>query len=479
MTGDPTFSYCYRATLIADGDFRGVKLMWHPPGYPLLLAGLSSVSFGLLSPYAWGIAVSLACYAGLTVIIDRLIAFRTTSAATRLVAAGVLSTHETLAIWAAAPLTEPPYLLLVYAAVLALDRERVSTARGCLAGLLLGAACTLRLEGLAPTVGLCFLLAIRRRPGPIAGLTVGWTIAAGWLLADPAYLAFCRAAQNTSFTIPLAHGLAGNFLRLIECVYYSATAWLPLVLLLPYWLFLAVGLLHPAQADGRGRLHLLLIGVILPCLAVVTASIMHKRTGSFLLPAAAVWIALGCEMFIQRLGGSSQTRRLVILSVLALMIADSSRSLYRLHRRPNTHDPVSYVAASVLRDAAAETGPVWAFGAEPEVYAFWGRAVFYPFRTREVEYMRAYLDHIGQPEQFVRTLRDRGFGYLVFTLRDSPADGSPSEPHVYDGMVGVSPLRADLVRIRDAAAVLNLSLVGTALADGGKTRVYVFRVGRS
>lgn len=474
MCGDPVFSYCYRALLIANGDFRAVELMWHPPGYPLLLGGLTALGFGRIDPYTWGVLVSLASYVGLAVVVDRLIAPRAGSPLPRLVAAAFLACYETLALWAAGPLTEPVYLFLLYATVLAVDRSSVGAPRALAAGVFLGLACTVRLEGAAPTVGVGLFLLVRHGPRAAVGFSLGWLLSAGWLAADPDYLRYCRSAQESAYTFPAAHGPGANLRRLVECAYHAVTVWLPFVLLLPYWLILAVGLLRPTRAAGRESLTALLLCIVLPSLLAVGGTIMHKRTGSFLLPAAAVWVAFGSEVIADRWNGSPRARWLVGLMLLGLIGADLGRTAFRLRRAPNTHDPVTGVAAGILREAAAEPGTVWAFSGEPEVYTLWGRPIYYPFRSREQDYTRAYLDHVGRPESFVRALRGRGFRYLAFALRDEPAGGSAQEPQPYDGFIGESPLRSDLLRVRDES--LGLSLLGSAPAEGGTTRVYVFQL---
>jgi hypothetical protein len=476
MSGDPVFSYCYRALLIAAGDWRGVYLMWHPPGYPLLLGGLTWAGGGLIDPYWWGLAVSLASYVGTVVVVDRLVAPRAAWPGTRVVVAGFLAFYETLALWAAGPLTEPVYLFLIYAAVLALDRDRPGPVRGLLAGLLVGVACTVRLEGAAPTVGLMAVLLAggRAKAATAAGFVAGWLLGFGWLLTQVEYLSYCRHAQQAAYTIPPAQGVGGNVRRLVECAYFAVTQWLPFTLLLPYWLVLAAGLLHPADAPGRGRLHRLLLAVVVPSLLAVAATIMHKRTGSFLLPAAAVWVGLGCEVIADRLGGRPRRARLLVAAaVLAVLVADLGRTLYRLTRTPPTHDPVTYVAAAALR--GAEPGPVWAFGGEPAVYAFLGRPVYYPFREQRAGYNRAYWDHVGRPDEFVSQLRAAGFRYLAFALRDEGAADGP-EPQPVEYHFGGPPARSDLTRLRDDAPRLGLTPLATDPADGGRTRVYVFRI---
>ena len=152
--GDPLYSYTYRGLLIADGRWEGVFLMWHPPGYPLVLGGLSAATGGGAHPYWCGVGVSLACYVGLFWVVDRLVAPRVRYAGTRIVVGSFIALYETLFLWATSPLTEPVYLLALFGAVLLLDRNRPSLSRVIASGLVLGAAFTVRLEAVAPTVGI-------------------------------------------------------------------------------------------------------------------------------------------------------------------------------------------------------------------------------------------------------------------------------------------------------------------------------------
>src|SRR5690349_6900828 len=84
-TGDPTFSYCYRALLIAHGEASGVFLMWHYPGYPCLVAALTWLSGGGLSPYAAGLLLSAGSSVALLFVIDGLVKPHVQLPATRLV----------------------------------------------------------------------------------------------------------------------------------------------------------------------------------------------------------------------------------------------------------------------------------------------------------------------------------------------------------------------------------------------------------
>lgn len=470
MAGDPTYSYSYRALLISEGDFRGVTLMWHPPGLPLLLGALTKLGYGILSPYGWGVALSLASYVGLTFVVDRLIAPRTGSSTPRLVAACFLAFYETLAVWSVGPLTEPIYLLAIYGAVLLLDRTTVSAFHAAAAGLLIGAAFTIRFDAAASAVGIAALLLVRRQPKALIWFIVGGLCAGGWLITEWDYMKFCAETQRGAYTIPTVHGLAAQLKRLVECAYYAATSWLPFTLLLPYWILMAYGLLHAGEASGRKSLHTGLLAIVLPSLAIVANSIMHKRTGSFLLPAAAVWTGLGVEFLVSWCAARKLAGRLIPLAVVALIVADMGRTAFRLQRDPKLTPP-SFVAASILDLNAAPAGRVWAFGMEPEIYAFRKQAIFYPFRERDSEYRRLYLGHQGKPDDFVAALRADGYRYLVVRI-GPPTERDGNDPSMY----GDPQVRADLIRLRDRAEALGLKRLGSQPANTGEVQIDVYEI---
>src|SRR5438105_1942012 len=88
-TGDPIYSYSYRAMLVADGNSSAIFLQWQPPGYPMLLGALTWLGAWRLSPYAWGVAVSVVTSVALVVIVDRLAVRCVRWAGTRLVIASL------------------------------------------------------------------------------------------------------------------------------------------------------------------------------------------------------------------------------------------------------------------------------------------------------------------------------------------------------------------------------------------------------
>jgi hypothetical protein len=485
--GDPLYSYTYRATLIAGGQWDGVYLMWHPPGYPLLVAGLAVALGGIVPVYWVGVGVSLVCYLGLFWVIDRLVAQRARYPGTRLVAGSFVAFYETLFLWAAAPLSEPVYLFALYSAVLVLDRQRPGPGTALAAGLLLGAAFTVRLEAAAPTVGLGLYLVLRGRSSSTGGdrggalvlvsaLVVGWLAAAGWLIVRVDYLRACSAEQAVSYTVPPAHGGAEVVTRVVECAYHAFTVWLPFALLLPYWVLVGAGFTHRASAPGRPSLHLLLLAVVLPSAVAVAWTIMHKRTASFLLPAAALWVALGVEALARQwLRFSPRAVRVVLALVVLGNVIQGVRIGFALRKLEPARDVPDYVAARVLEGAGAEPGPVWAFGSEPDVYALRQWPIVYPFFDRNREYNRAYLDHAGDPAGFVAELRARGFRYLVFVLAPVPAPGSRTEQQPFSNY-GPPPDRADLEQIAAAPARFGLEDLGSPPAAGARVRVRVYRV---
>ena len=143
QSGDPLFSYQYRATLIAAGHWDGVLLMWHPPGYPMLLAAVMTASGHLLSSYAAGLLISLSSTIALVWLIDRLVRERIDDPNFRLVAGAVVLFNDGLVHWQSGVLTEPPYLAALAAVLVLLDRDELRARRLALAGALAGAA-TLR-----------------------------------------------------------------------------------------------------------------------------------------------------------------------------------------------------------------------------------------------------------------------------------------------------------------------------------------------
>jgi hypothetical protein len=291
---------------------------------------------------------------------------------------------------------------------------------------------------------------------------------------------YAHQTQRESFTIPPAHGLAANLARAVECVYHACTVWLPYTLLLPYWILLSVGLFGTLEAPSKRRLTLLLLAVVLPSLAGVMLSIMHKRTGSFLLPAAAIWVGFGVEFLL--LGTPLGTRRYSAAAVaglvLLLNVGQAGRLLKSLAFHYQEDGPVTYVQGRMLKEAAAPAGKVWAFGGEPEVYHAWNQPVVIPFRTRAQGYQWLYRDREGAPGAFVQRLREAEFAYLAFSVTKVPSGKStPYEEQVYGGYAS-QPRRSDLLYLIHSGSAHGLELIGRAPAARGQVEVYVYRICR-
>jgi hypothetical protein len=244
----------------------------------------------------------------------------------------------------------------------------------------------------------------------------------GWMLFFPEYLRASREVYQGAVTIPPAQGVVGNLVRFAECAYHACTVWLPFALLLPYWVFLAIGLTHSAYANGKAPLHGLLLAVTVPSLVAVTLSVMHKRTASFLFPAAGVWFGLGLEVIATRLALGRTRRGLAVVVCMAVLLnlLQASRILYNLRSSSPTtiSNPASYVAARLLSDYAADVGTVWAFKSEPEVYAFWGQPLYCSVWDGDSGYSSLYAQNQHNPEGFVNELRRSGFKYLTFVLSE-------------------------------------------------------------
>jgi hypothetical protein len=488
-SGDPTFSYCYRALLIYHGETAGVFLMWHYPGYPCLIAALMWLSGGLLSPYAAGLLLSAGSSVGLIFVIDGLVKPHVQLPSTRVVIASFLALYETLVVFSAGPLTEPVYLILTYGALALIYPPRLSSVRAFLAGLLLGLACSVRSEGLAPSVGLLAVVALteaRRTPDGswwrslrlVSLAAAGILLTFGWVLLNPEFMVYASQTQQDSFTVPPAQGLKANAARAVECVYHACIVWLPMVLLLPYWILLSVGLFGSLDSPAKRRLTFLLLAVILPSLAGVTLTIMHKRTGSFLLPAAAVWLGFGCEFLLLRtpLGTARARRALVVALVLLLNVGQAGRLLRSLRAIHLEDGPPTYVQGRLLKQAKAPAGKVWAFGGEPEVYQAWDQPIVFPFRKRPMGEQWLYRDCEGSPDAFVQRLRDWQYDYLTFAVaKDSSTTQTGYEDQPYGGYAS-QPRRSDLRRFIESDSAHGLELLGKAPASGGQAEVFVYRI---
>jgi hypothetical protein len=488
-TGDPTFSYCYRALLISHGETAGVFLMWHYPGYPCLIASLMWLSGGLLSPYAAGLLLSAGSSVGLVFVIDGLVKAHVRPA-TRLVIASFLALYENLVVYSSGPLTEPVYLLVVFSALALVFPPRISYLRSLLAGLLLGVSCTIRSEGLAPSVGLLVVVAVseaRRTPGGsrwrAAGLVVmavaGLLVTSGWVLFNQDFVRYAYQTQTESFTVPPARGLAANVARVAECAYHACVVWLPYTLLLPYWVLLSVGLFGTLEAPSKRRLTLLLLAVVLPSLAGVMLSIMHKRTGSFLLPAAAVWIGFGVEFLLLRTPLGTRPYSLVVVTgaVLLLNVGQAGRLVRSLRSVYQEDGPATYVQGRLLKAAQAPAGKVWAFGGEPEVYQAWNQPIVFPLRTRAQGYQGLYRDLEGAPAAFVQRLREADFAYVAFSVAKDTPGTTPYEEQLY-GAYATQPRRSDLLHFIHSGSAYGLELIGRAPAARGQVEVHVYRIRR-
>ncbi len=481
MSGDPVFSYSYRALLMAHGEWAGLFKMWHPPGYPVILAFLHRLSGYAISPYQIGRALNLVCYVALTLIVDGLLRSRATKT-TRLVTAACLAFWETLFYWEAVAVTEPLYAVLLYGTIALFLRWNGKSLGPILLGaVLMGIAGTMRREAIAPLVGMGLWLMVEtsraRRPTRttflvLGTLLLGYLATAGWTFLDPLYRVHMKA-QEFSFTVPVAQGLTANVLRAVECVYRALVEWLPQVLLLPFWMLAACGLLSKVGEKSWDRLHALVLLSLLPALAAVVLTIQHKRTGFFLIPAAALYFGLGFEWLASQLG-KRQPKWIPVALVLVLVMVggQSLRILWRLKKfPPDRNREITYRQSLLLRKANIRPAKIWAFGNEPEIYAYWGQPLDYPFDQRS-EYAHTYSDHAKEPARFLEALRQKEIRYLLFSLPASPSDTAPQDP--YGILV---PARSDLENLVRQAPSLHLKALGEETMPEGGPRLYLFELG--
>jgi len=479
MTGDPVYSYAYRALLIAQGDWSGVMLMWHPPGLPLLLAGLTWAAGGLVTPYWWGVVLGAASGAALVLMVDALVAPRVRWPLTRLVAASFVALYEGMLVIGAAPLSESAYLPAVTGAILLLDRDRGAQRGPLLAGAIVGVAATMRLEGFAVAAGLTlYLLARGRGSGaqwrPPFWFVAGFLSVAAWLMFSDEYLTLMLSAPGGALTVPAATSFSGQIVRAAEAMYVASVRWLPYTILLPYWFFVAWGMLPTRSPESR-RLTSLLLAALLPNLIVVTLTVMHKRTGSFLLPAVAIWTAFGAERVVQTLGAAERNwwRRAFLIAVISLNVGQALRVPFRL--RATEEPSVTYVQGSSIAAAGLRPGCIWAFGGEPEVYYFAGFAIRYPYRDRDRGYNSLYWDHLGDPLAFVQALREASFAYLTFRLPGTmPTDSNAGAPQPYERYSG-RPRWHDLERLVTDPPAYGLEQISLADQEG-QSDVYLYRL---
>jgi hypothetical protein len=442
------------------------------------------VTGGQIPPYWVGVGISLACYLGLFWVVDQLVARRAYYPGTRLVSGSFVALYETLLTCSASPLTEPVYLLALSAAVLVLDRESPSRIAAFIAGVILGAAFTVRLEAIAPTAGLGLYVAARcyqtggwrLSMASLGAFATGWLITAGWLVGDVDYLRRCSIAQSESYTFPQAHGLKAHVVRMVECVYHAVTVWLPFALVLPYWVLVGAGLTHRAAASGRPVLHPLLLAVVIPGLVAVGLTIMHKRTASFLFPAAAIWVALGAEMFARCWAKTRFSVAIVLGLVVAANLIQAARIGFSIRTLATFREEPDFVAATILGDVGTEEGRVWAFGSEPDIYALRRWPIVYPFFDRDKDYNRAYASNAGNPAAFIAELKRREFRYLVFVLAPSPKSPTERSETQPFSCYGPLPERADLEQIAAEPERFGLKPLGTRPALAGRTGVHVYRL---
>jgi hypothetical protein len=282
------------------------------------------------------------------------------------------------------------------------------------------------------------------------------------------------SAPEGALTVPAAATFSGQVARAAEAMYVASVRWLPYTILLPYWFFVAWGMLPTRSPESR-RLTGLLLAALLPNLIVVALTVMHKRTGSFLLPAVAIWTALGAERVVQTLveGERNWWRRAFLSAVISLNVVQALRVPFRL--RATEEPSATYVQGSSI--AAADLGPgcIWAFGGEPEVYYFAGFAIRYPYRDRDRAYNSLYWDHVGDPLAFVQALREASFAYLTFRLPGTaPTDANAGAPQPYERYSG-RPRWHDLERLAADPPAYGLEQISLADQEG-PTDVYVYRL---
>lgn len=491
MTGDPVFSYSYRALLIANGDLSGVYLMWHPPGYPLVLGTLTWLTGRVISAYTWGVLLSAGSSAALVLAIDRLLVGRVVWQPTRLVAASFLALYEGLLFVGSGPLTEPVYILLLYLAVVVADQKTLHPRHGFVVGLLIGFASTVRMEGIAVFLGMLLYIVIishsSDRTGTgisqtvrmVAASVLGFAITAGWFLISTDYVERVMSGAPASFTIPTVGSAGGQLLRLVRAIYYAFVNWLPYVLLLPYWLLLSLGMVGRIREPHMRRLNGLLLAIVIPSAIAVMLTIMHKRTGTFLLPAAAVWLALGVETVIASLrSDTAKARRWAVVgTAIALNITQALRVPHRYFEESPRQQPVTFVQARMLIESGAAPGCVWAFGSEPELYYFWNVPIRYPYFQRSRIYNPLYANHRGHPEEFIEALRRASFSYLTFVLQANELDRDTNTvaPQVYDRYAG-TPLRADLLALAAQPNGFGLRLIDSAPVEPPWGAAYLFQI---
>jgi hypothetical protein len=221
----------------------------------------------------------------------------------------------------------------------------------------------------------------------------------------------------------------------------------------------------------------------------VTWTIMHKRTASFLLPASAIWLGLGCEYLWRRFHLSPRGIWIGSAVVITLIALQAGRVLYNVRVKGTVvNDPASFVQASLLREAGVPMGRIWAFGGEPEIYYFWGNPEIFPFFQMD-SYLAPYRQNRGNPAAFVSALRAVGFSYLCVTVprnadrahladegRSLGSQESNADSDVQPNSDDFIPLPSDLLAVSAHPAQYGLHLVGSRIADAGHSTAYVFLV---
>ena len=465
--GDPLFSYQYRATLIAAGQWDGLLLMWHPPGYPLLLAAVMTLSGKLLSSFAAGVLLSLASTAALVWLVDRLIRHRLERQEFRLVAAAIVLLNEGLIHWQSAPLSEPPYLVAIAGVLVLLDRATLTARAAAAAGLLAGCATLLRFDGATVAAALALLIWLRFGFRSALIFSAGFLAVTGWLLFNIDYLQHVYAAQRISMTVP---GPLAS--RLPLGLYHALTAWLPTAMPLPYWCAAALGAWWLAgtredRADGR-RLNWLLASVLAAGVLTGAISVMHKRTAAFAVPIVALWCAAAADALASRL-----RRRHVVLAGFIAVIAVDGLRLAAAWPEARVPGP-SQAQARLLRDAGAAPARVFAFGSEPEIYATLAWPVVTPFFAWKSEVSPLYESHRGDPAGFIRALASAGYEWLALA---SPDGSQPVARQPY-GYYIADPLTSDLAALDARPADFGLEAAGRAAASAPAHEVRLYRIRR-
>lgn len=461
--GDPLFSYQYRATLIAAGEWEGVLLMWHPPGYPLLLAAVMALS--PLSSFAAGITVSLASTAALVGLVDRLVRDRVDHPAARLVAAAIVLFNEGLVHWQSGVLSEPPYLVALIGVIVLLDVPAPARGRLALAGALAGAATLMRADGAAAAAAIFCVAWFRMGLTRALWFAAGFIAVAGWLLGNIGFLSRMAEAQSTVLTVK-----ASLPWRVAPGLYHAMTSWLPLALPLPYWGAAAVGawLLsdrHARVADGDRRLNLTLAAVLACGVLLCAISIMHKRTAAFTVPLVAIWCAIAADAAM----GRRRSGTAILTIILAAIGVDAGRLAAAW---PQGTPPVTVMQARLLAGAGAEPAPVFAFGGETEIYAALGWPIVTRFFDWRTTVAPIYDTNQGRPDDFVRALDAAGYRWLAVVARDAD-DGPSLQPY---GDFVAHPWAADLAVLDACAARCGLTRIGHAPVDAPGAEIRVYRI---